>query len=140
MSTTPPPATPDQARLIIGLSCLTSLPMLGIAMMYMTRYQVASDRAPTWLAFGFALTVGVIMGLVLVRFVPVLGGTVSPLAPVRAAVAFVPVALVVAVVVGQLAHQAVAVTIGFVAGVDALLAAVLLIRSLGTLRKTTTDR
>lgn len=80
-------------------------------------------------AFAFALAVGATMGLAFVRFMPVFGGTVPRLAPVRAAVAFYPiVALGVVVVIARLLHQAVPVTTGFIAGVDVMLAAVLLFR------------
>jgi hypothetical protein len=103
--------------------------MAVVVMLYVTSQQSAADRAPAWLAFAFALAVGAIMGLVLIGFVPFFGGTVPALAPV----AFAPiVALVVAIVVGRLVHQAVPVTIGFIAGIDLLLAVVLLIRSLRT--------
>jgi hypothetical protein len=133
MSTTPRPATPEQVRLLIGLSSLVAIPMAVVVMLYVTSQQSAADRAPAWLAFAFALAVGAIMGLVLIGFVPFFGGLVPALAPVRAAVAFAPiVVLVVAIVVGRLVHQAVPVTIGFIAGIDLLLAVVLLIRSLRT--------
>jgi hypothetical protein len=131
MSTTSRRATPEQVRLLIGLSSLMMLPLLAIVMVYFTVHQAAPDHAPTWRAFAFALAVGAIMGLALLLSVPFFGGTVHPIAPVRAAVAFVPlVALLVVLVVGRLVHQAVPVTIGFIAGVDIVLATLLLIRSL----------
>jgi hypothetical protein len=129
MGTTSRPATPDQVRLLIGLSCLPVLPLLGIVIAYFIRQQLAADRPPALWAFAFALAVGATMGLALVRFMPLFGGTVHRLAPVRAAVAFYPiVSLVVVVVIARLLHQAVPVTTGFIAGVDAMLAAVLLFR------------
>jgi hypothetical protein len=138
MSTTSRPASPDQVRLLIGLSCLTVLPMIAFVMVYFTGHQTVPDHAPAWWAFALALAVGAIMGLVLVRFVPLFGGTVPALAPVRAAVAFAPiVALFAAVVIGRLLQQSVPVTTGFIAGIDAVLAAVLLIRSLRAMSKTT---
>jgi hypothetical protein len=73
----------------------------------------------------------VIQGLIWVRFIPLFGGTVPKYAPVRAAVAFTPiVALLLVVVIGRLVQQAVPVTTGFIAGVDAVLGTVLLTRSL----------
>ena len=105
--------------------------MLAVVMISYTAHQTTADHGPAWRAFVFALAVGGIMGGTLVRFVPTFGGTVPALAPVRAAAAFVPlVALAVVLLVGRLVHQPVPVTTGFVAGVDAVLAAVLLIRSL----------
>lgn len=131
MSTTSRPATPDQVRLLIGLSCLPVLPLLGIVIAYFIRHQPAADRPPALWAFASALAVGATMGLAFVRFMPLFGGTVPRLAPVRAAVAFYPiVALGVVVVIARLLHQAVPVTTGFIAGVDAVLAIVLLIRSM----------
>jgi hypothetical protein len=138
MSTTSRPATPDQVRLLVGLSSLVVLPMVAFVMVYFTSHQTVPDHAPAWWGFALALAVGAVMGLVLVRFVPLLGGTVPALAPVRAAVAFAPiVALFVAIVIGRLLQQAVPVTTGFVAGVDVVLATVLLIRSLRAMNRTT---
>jgi hypothetical protein len=129
MSTSSRPATPEQVRLLIGLSCLPILPLLGFVIAYFIRQQPAAERPPALWAFAFALAVGATMGLAFVRFMPVFGGTVPRLAPVRAAVAFYPiVALGVVVVIARLLHQAVPVTTGFIAGVDAMLAAVLLFR------------
>jgi hypothetical protein len=45
------------------------------------------------------------------------------------------VALVVVVVIGRLVHQAVPLTTGFLAGIDAVLATVLLTRSLRSMRQ-----
>jgi hypothetical protein len=57
MSTTRRPATPDQVRLLIGLSCLTVLPLLAVVMVYFTVRQTALDHAPAWWAFACALAV-----------------------------------------------------------------------------------
>jgi len=131
MGTTSRPATPHQIRLLIGLSSLIFLPMLAVVMISYTAHQTTPDHGPAWRAFVFALAVGAIMGGTLVRFVPTFGGTVHARAPIRAAAAFVPfVALAAVLLVGRLVDQAVPVTTGFLAGVDAVLAAVLLIRSL----------
>lgn len=131
MSTSSRPATPEQVRLLIGLSCLPVLPLLGIVIAYFIRHQPAADRPAALWSFAFALAVGASMGLTLVRFVPLFGGTMPAVTALRAAVAFFPiVALVVAVVIARLLHQSVPVTTGFIAGVDAVLAAVLLFRSL----------
>lgn len=139
MNTTSRPATPDQVRLLIGLSSLMGLPMLAVVMVYFTGHQTAPDHAPAWWAFAVALAVGATtVGLVLVRFVPLFGGTLPELAPVRTALAFTPiVALFVVVVIGRLVQQAVPVTTGFIAGVDVVLATVLLIRSLRALSEST---
>jgi hypothetical protein len=107
------------------------LPLLAAVMIYFTVHQTTPDHGPAWRAFVFALVVGAIMGGALVSFVPIFGGTVPALAPVRAAAALVPfVALVVVLLVGRLVHQAVPLTTGFLACVDGVLAAVLLLRSL----------
>jgi hypothetical protein len=107
------------------------LPLLAVVMIYFTVQQTTPDHRPAWRAFVLTLVVGAIMGGDLVSFAPIFGGTVPALAPVRAAAAFVPiVALVVVLLVGGLLHQAVPVTSGFLAGVDAVLASVLLTRSL----------
>jgi len=137
MSTTSRPATPDQVRLLIGLPSLMVLPMVAFVMVYFTG-QTASDHAPAWLAFAVALAVGGTQGLIWVRFVPPFGGTPPTQSSVRAAMAFSPVvALVLVVVIGRLVHQAVPLTTGFIAGIDAVLAPVLLIRSLRAISKTT---
>ena len=139
MNTTSRPATPDQVRLLIGLSCLTVLPMLAVVMVYFTGHQAASDHAPAWRAFALALAVGVTQGLIWVRFVPRFGGTVPKDSSVRAALAFTPiVALVMVVVIGRLVQQAVPMTTGFIAGIDVVLATVLLFRSLRALSETAT--
>jgi hypothetical protein len=139
MSTTSRPATPDQVRLLIGLSSLMVLPMLAVVMVYFTGHQTAPLQAPSWRAFVFALVVGAAtVGLVLVRFAPLFGGTPPTRAPARIAVQFAPLfGLFLIVVIGRLVHQAVPVTTGFIAGVDAVLATVLLIRSLRAMRITT---
>jgi hypothetical protein len=113
--------------------------MVAFVMVYFTSHQTVPDHAPAWRAFAFALAVGAAtVGLVLVRFVPLFGGTASTLAPVRTAVAFAPlIGLFVVVVIGRLLQQAVPVTTGFIAGVDGVLAAVLLIRSLRAMNRTT---
>jgi hypothetical protein len=140
MTTTSRSATPDQIRLLIGLSCLPVLPMVAFVMVYFRGHQTFPDHAPAWWAFAFALTAGAAVGLVLVRFVPLFGGTPPTLTPVRIAVRFAPViGLLVVAVVGRLVHQAVPVTTGFIAGLDAVLATVLLIRSLRALSRTTTQ-
>ena len=130
MGATSRPATPNQVRLLIGLSSLVVLPMLAFVMIYLTAHQTTPDHGPAWRAFVFALAVGAIMGGALVRFVPTFGGSVPAPAPFRAAAAFVPfVALAAVLLVGLLVHQPVPVTTGFLAGVDAVLATVLPIRS-----------
>jgi hypothetical protein len=140
MSTPSRPATPDQVRLLIGLSSLMVLPLLAIVMVYFTGHQASSDHAPSWLAFAVGLAVGLTQGLILVRFVPVFGGTVPRQSSVRGALAFTPiVALALVVVIGRLVHQAVPLTTGFIGGVDAVLATVLLLRSLRSLSGTTTQ-
>src|SRR5229473_1378961 len=139
MSTTSRPATPDQVRLLIGLSSFMVLPMVAVVMIYVTGQQAAPDHAPAWRAFAFALAVGATVGLVLVRFIPLFGGTLPELAPVRTALPLTPIMLLfLVIVVGRLMQQAVAVTTGFVAGVDAVLATILLIRSLRALSESTT--
>jgi hypothetical protein len=131
MTTTSRPATPDQVRLLIGLSSLVVLPMVAFVMVYFTGHQTVPDHAPAWWAFAFALAAGAALGLVLVRFVPLFGGTTPTLAPVRTALSLTPVfCLFVVVVIGRLVQQAVPVTTGFIAGLDAVLACVLLFRSL----------
>ncbi len=131
MSTAARPATPEQVRLLIGLSSLMVLPLLAVIMIYVTLHQATADHGPAWRAFVFALVIGAIMGGALVSFVPIFGGTVPALAPLRAALAFLPfVAFAVVLLVGWLVHQAVPVTTGFLAGADAVLAALLLLRSL----------
>jgi hypothetical protein len=52
--------------------------------------------------------------------------------------AFSPIlALVLVVVIGRLLHQAIPLTTGFIAGIDAVLATVLLLRSLRAMSITT---
>jgi hypothetical protein len=137
MSTTSQPATPDQIRLLIGLSCLTVLPMVAFVMVYFTVHQT-SDHAPAWLAFAVAMAVGGAQGLIWVRFVAPFGGTAPTQSSVRAAMAFSPIlALVLVVVIGRLLHQAIPLTTGFIAGIDAVLATVLLLRSLRAMSTTT---
>jgi len=115
------------------------LPMVAVVMIYVTGQQAAPDHAPAWRAFAFALAVGATVGLVLVRFIPLFGGTLPELAPVRTALPLTPIILLfLVIVVGRLMQQAVAVTTGFVAGVDAVLATILLIRSLRALSESTT--
>jgi hypothetical protein len=105
--------------------------MVAFVMVYFTGHQTVPDHAPAWWAFACALVAGAAMGLVLVRFVPVFGGTTPTLAPVRTALSVAPIfCLFVVVVIGRLVHQAVPVTTGFVAGLDTVLASVLLFRSL----------
>jgi hypothetical protein len=139
MNTTSRPATPDQISLLIGLSSLMVLPLVAVVMIYFTVNQATPDHAPAWRAFAFALVAGVAVGLALVRFVPLFGGTLPTLAPVRAVLPFTPIILLfLLVVVGRLVQQVVPVTTGFIAGVDIMLATVLLIRSLRALRESTT--
>jgi hypothetical protein len=115
----------------MGLSCLTVLPMVAFVMVYFTGHQTVRDHAPAWWAFAFALVAGAAMGLVLVRFIPLFGGTTPTLAPVRTALSVAPIlCLFVVVVIGRLVQQAVPVTTGFIAGLDAVLASVLPFRSL----------
>jgi len=138
MNTTSQPATPDQVRLIIGLSCLTVLPMVAFVMVYFTGHQTVPDHAPAWMAFAVALAVGGTQGLLWVRFVPLFGGTAPTQSSARAVLAFTPiVALASVVVIGRMVHEAVPLTTGFIAGIDAVLAPVLLIRSLRAASRTT---
>ena len=81
MGATSRPATPNQVRLLIGLSSLVVLPMLAVVMIYFTAHQTTPDHGPAWRAFVFALAVGAIMGGALVRFVPTFGGSVPAPAP-----------------------------------------------------------
>ncbi len=139
MNTTSRPATPDQIRLLIGLSSLMVLPMVAVVIGYYTAHQSASDPTPAWRAFAFALLAGAAVGLALVRFVPLFGGTLPTLAPVRAVLPFTPIILLfLLVVVGRLVQQAVPVTTGFIGGGEAVVATVLLIRSLRAMRESTT--
>jgi hypothetical protein len=139
MNTTSRPATPDQVRLLIGLSSLMGLPMVAVVMIYVTVNQATPDHGPAWRAFVLALAVGAIVGLVFARFFPLFGGTSPKLAAVRTALPFTPiVAFVVVEVVGRVLHQSVPVTTGFLAGVDAVLATILLISSLRALSESTT--
>jgi hypothetical protein len=112
-------------RLLIGLSSLTVLPMVAFAMVYVTAHQSAPDHAPTWRAFAAALAAGACWGIVLVRFVPVFGGSLL-------LILFL-VSLIVVEAIGRVAHQTVPITMGFIAGTDAILAIVLLMRSLRSL-------
>ena len=92
-----------------------------------------------WRAFALALVVGAAVGLALVRFVPLFGGTLPTLAPVRAVLPFTPIILLfLLIVVGRLVQQAVPVTIGFIGGGEAVVATVLLVRSLRAMRESTT--
>jgi hypothetical protein len=83
MNTTSRPATPDQVRLLIGLSSLMGLPMVAVVMIYVTVNQATPDHGPAWRAFVLALAVGAIVGLVFARFFPLFGGTSPKLAAVR---------------------------------------------------------
>jgi hypothetical protein len=114
--------------------------MLVAGMVYFASLQATTDRVSAWLAFALALGAGAVWGLVLIRFVPLFGGTAPSLSPARAAFPFAWIAvLVVAVVIGRLVHQTVPAGIGFLAGVDAVLAIVLLLGSRGNLNQTATD-
>jgi hypothetical protein len=107
------------------------LPLDVVVMAYVTVHQTVLDHAPAWRAFAFAVAVGAAVGLLFVRFFPLFGGTLPTVAAVRTAVPFTPiVALVLVGVLGRVLHQYIPATTGFVAGVDAVLAAVLLPRSL----------
>jgi hypothetical protein len=134
MHTESPPATPDQVRLLIGLSSLAVLPMVAFVMVYVTAHQSASDHAPTWRAFTAALGAGACWGMVLVRFVPVFGGSLPGRRSLRTVllVLFL-VSLIVVEAIGRVGHQTVPLTMGFIAGTDAILAIVLLTRSLRSL-------
>jgi hypothetical protein len=139
MNTTSRPATPDQIRLLIGLSSLMVLPMVAVVTVYYMAHQSAPDSAPAWRAFAFALVAGAAVGLALVRFVPLFGGMLPTLAPVRAVLPFTPIILLfLLVVVGRLVQEAVPVTTGFIGGGEAVLATVLLVRSLRAMRESTT--
>lgn len=139
MNTTSRPATPDQIRLLIGLSSLMVLPMVAVVMVYSTAHQTAPDPAPAWRAFAFALVAGAAVSLALVHFVPLFGGTLPTLAPVRAVLTFTPIILLFPlVVVGRLVQQVVPVTSGFIGGGEAAVATVLLIRSLRAMLESTT--
>ncbi len=131
MPTESRPATPEQLRLIFGLSSLAVLPMVAIVMVYLTGHLTASEHASAWRAFAIALGAGACLGTVLVRFVPVFGGSLPSRPSIRTAIGIVvSVSLFVAITIGRLAHQGVPVAMGFVAGTDAVLAIVLLTRSL----------
>ncbi len=131
MPTESRPATPEQLRLLFGLSSLAVLPMVAFVMVYLISHQPAPEHAPAWRVFAIALGAGACLGTVLVRFVPVFGGSLPSRPSVRTAMAIVvSVSLFVAITIGRLAHQGVPVAMGFVAGTDAVLAIVLLMRSL----------
>lgn len=125
------PATPEQVRLLIGLSSLLSLPMLAFVMLYVTSQTTASGHLPAWRAFAVGLGLGACVGAVWVRFIPLVGGS-APSRPAvsRALVFAAPVALIAIIWIGRLVHQAIPLTTGLIAGTDAVLAIVLLLRSL----------
>jgi hypothetical protein len=113
--------------------------MIAIGMLYFTGLHAVRDQAPAWRAFAIALAVGATLGLVLVRFVPVFGGTLPNPMPLRIVLPFSPiVALFLVVVTGRLVQEAIPVTTGFIAGVDAVLAILLLIGSLRGLSEAAT--
>jgi hypothetical protein len=133
------PASPEQVRLIFGLSSLAMLPLVAIVMVYLIGHQAAADQAPAWRAFAVALAAGAGMGVMLVRFFPLFGGSPPGRRSVRTALAILaPIALLAVIWIGRLAHQGVPVTMGFVAGTDAFLAIVLLTRSLRSLSQMAT--
>jgi hypothetical protein len=108
-------------------------------MVYFASQQTAPERAPSWQAFAVALAAGSCLGAVFVRFLPTFGGSLPGRQSVRTALAILaPIALLVAIWIGRLAHHAVPVTMGFVAGTDAVLAIVLLTRSLRSLSQMAT--
>jgi FtsH-binding integral membrane protein len=108
--------------------------MVAFVMVYVTAHQSASDHAATWRAFTAALAAGACWGMVLVRFVPVFGGSPPSRRSLRTVllVLFL-VSLIVVEAIGRVAHQTVPLTMGFIAGTDAILATVLLMRSLRSL-------
>jgi hypothetical protein len=139
MRTESRPATPAQVRLLFGLSSLTALPLVAVVMLYFTGHQSAPDQATAWRAFAVALAAGACWGLALVRFVPIFGGTLPSRASVRTVLTVIStVSLVVVVAIGRLVHQAIPATMGFGAGADAVIATVLLIRSLRSLSEIAT--
>ncbi|HKV29441.1 MAG TPA: hypothetical protein VJT14_00325 [Candidatus Dormibacteraeota bacterium] len=139
MRTESQPATREQVGLLVGLSSLTALPLLTIVMVYVTGHQTAPDHAPAWRAFAIALAAGAFWGLVFVRFVPLFGGALPGSPSVRTVLAILAaVSLIVVEVIGRVAHQALPVTMGFIAGTDSVLAIVLLIRSLRRLSEIAT--
>src|SRR5260370_36536060 len=91
MNTTSRPATPDQIRLLIGLSSLMVLPMVAVVMVYYMAHQSASDPTPALRAFAFALVAGAAVGLPLVRFLPLVRGTLPRLRPARAVLPITPI-------------------------------------------------
>ena len=128
------PANQEQVRLLIGFSSLTALPLVAIVMVYVAGHQTAADQAAAWQSFAFALVAGACWSLVFVRFVPLFGGSLPSRPTVRNVLSIlVVVSLFVVEVIGGIAHQALPVTLGFIAGTDAVLAIVLLIRSLRSL-------
>lgn len=131
MPTESRPATPERLRLLFGLSCLAVLPIVAIVMVYVTVHQRAPERLPAWRAFAVALAAGACLGAVLLRFVPVFGGSTPGRPRMRTASAILaPFALLVLIAIGRLLEQSVPVAMGFVVGTDAVLAIVLLTRSL----------
>ena len=126
----PRPATPGQVRLLVGLSSLMGLAMVTVVMVYLLGHQAASAQVATVRAFAVAMAAGGCYGMVLVRFVPLFGGSL-PRRPLERTVLVSSsvVVLFVVEVVGRLAHQALSVTLGFIAGIDTILAVVLLIIS-----------
>jgi hypothetical protein len=130
MSAPSGPASPQQIRLLIGLSGLPLLAGLVAVIVYVAGYQAVAGRSAAWVAFVVALVPGAIVGWCLVRFVPLFGGTVPRVASLRPALPYgAMVALLAAVVIGRLVHQAVPVPVGYLAGFEAVMASVLLIRS-----------
>ena len=130
MSTQSGPASPEQLRLLIGLSGLPLLAGLVVVMVYVTGYQAVASRSAAWVAFVVALVPGAIVGWCLVRFVPFFGGTMPRVASLAPALPYgAIVAFFAAVVIGLLVHQGVPVPIGYLAGFEAVMAGVLLIRS-----------
>ena len=137
----PRPATPEQVRLLIGLSSLMALAMVAVVMVYTLGHQTAAAQVATWRAFALAMAAGACYGMVLVRFAPLFGGSLPhrPVARTLLASSFVVVLFVVEIV-GRLAHQTLSVTLGFIAGVDIVLAVVLLIISLSHLSEIRSPR
>lgn len=133
------PATPEQVRLMIGLSSLLGLPMVAFVMLYVTSQQAGSEHAPAWRAFAIGLGIGACLSAALLRFFPLFGGSAPSRPEVRTALVYVgPVALIVVILIGRLLHQAVPLTIGSIGGADAALAIVLLTRSLRSLSQMAT--
>ena len=130
MSTTSRLATPEQVRLLVGLSCLGSLPLGAVAMIYVVSHYPTADQAAAWLAFVVAAVVGALMGLMLLRLAPVFGGSLVGRPSGAKTVVLAPAILLVVLLAAALVGERLAATMGYVFGTDAVLAGGLLARSI----------